>query len=104
MPMTALNGTPDLLTLEKCRCPGMPRSRENANAIRDALVRQASPQNSWPTVQITNTALKPAVSRAPARTANTEPTPKPFSGSEMFAESCTAKVIASSTNQPMIAE
>ena len=85
--MTALNGTPSLFTFERWREPGMPRSRENAKHIREALVRQASPQNSWPTVQINSTALKPAVSSAPARTANTEPTPKPFSGSEMFAGS-----------------
>ncbi len=85
--ITALNGTPSLFTLDRWREPGMPRSRENAKHMREALVRQASPQNSCPTVQITSTALKPAVSSAPPRTANTEPTPKPFSGSEMFAGS-----------------
>ena len=51
---------PDLLTLAKWREPGMPRSREKAKHIREALVRQARPQKSCPTVQISSTALNPA--------------------------------------------
>ena len=38
-------------------CPGTAPSRENANVMRDALVMQAMPQNSWPTVEIRTTAL-----------------------------------------------
>src|SRR5450755_573452 len=37
--------------------PGTAPSRENANVIRDALVTQAMPQNSCPTVEIRMTAL-----------------------------------------------
>src|ERR1700677_4515419 len=41
-------------------CPGTAPSRENANVIREALVMQATPQNSWPTVEISTTGLSPA--------------------------------------------
>src|ERR1700684_3572559 len=44
--------------------PGIAPSRENANVIRDALVAQAIPQNSWPTVEMTSTALAAAVVNA----------------------------------------
>ena len=37
--------------------PGTAPSRENAKVIRDALVTQAMPQNNWPMVEITSTAL-----------------------------------------------
>ena len=40
--------------------PGTAPSRENANVIREALVTQAMPQNSWPTVEIISTALAAA--------------------------------------------
>src|SRR5580704_12613023 len=40
--------------------PGTAPSRENANVIREALVTHAIPQNSWPTVEITSTALAAA--------------------------------------------
>src|ERR1700733_14011029 len=38
-------------------CPGTAPSRENANVIRDALVQQATPQKSCPTVEIRITAF-----------------------------------------------
>src|ERR1700739_4695282 len=38
-------------------CPGTAPSRENANVMRDALVTQAIPQNSWPIVEIRITAF-----------------------------------------------
>ncbi len=41
-------------------CPGTAPSRENANVIREALVTQAMPQNSCPTVEIRITALAAA--------------------------------------------
>src|ERR1700683_5434643 len=41
-------------------CPGTAPSRENANVMREALVTHAIPQNSWPTVEISTTALSPA--------------------------------------------
>src|ERR1700752_727548 len=40
--------------------PGTAPSRENANVMRDALVTQAIPQNSWPIVEISSTALAAA--------------------------------------------
>src|ERR1700758_3296355 len=41
--------------------PGTAPSRENANVIREALVMHAMPQNSWPTVEISTTALSAAL-------------------------------------------
>src|SRR5271166_5616325 len=41
-------------------CPGTAPSRENANVMREALVMHAIPQNSWPTVEISTTALSAA--------------------------------------------
>src|ERR1035437_5326722 len=38
-------------------CPGTAPSRENAKVMREALVRQATPQNSCPIVEISTTAL-----------------------------------------------
>src|ERR1700733_3019891 len=40
--------------------PGIAPSRENANVIREALVTQAIPQNSCPTVEIRITAFAAA--------------------------------------------
>ncbi len=37
------------------REPGIAPSRLNANVIREALVRQAVVQNSWPAVEISST-------------------------------------------------
>src|SRR5579884_2820592 len=45
-------------------CPGTAPSREKANVIREALVAQAIPQNSCPTVEMIRTALAAAVVRA----------------------------------------
>jgi hypothetical protein len=42
--ITALNGTLSRLTRLKIAQPGIPRSRENAYHVRDALVRPAAPQ------------------------------------------------------------
>ena len=60
--ITALNGTFASLTLEQdIRDAGpKPPSRENAKHIREALVRQAMPQKSWPTVEMISSALKAA--------------------------------------------
>ena len=40
--------------------PGTAPSREKANVIREALVTQAIPQNSWPIVEIRSTAFAAA--------------------------------------------
>src|SRR5919201_867016 len=50
--ITALNGTLSALTRRNKAQPGIPRSRENAYHVRDALVRPAAPQKNWPTVAI----------------------------------------------------
>ena len=51
--------------------PGTAPSRENANVIREALVTQAIPQNSWPMVETRMTALAAHVFRAVSTTAIT---------------------------------
>src|SRR5215216_7316869 len=53
--ITALNGTRSWLTRRKSDQPGIPRSRENAYHVREALVRPAAPQNSCPTVAMIST-------------------------------------------------
>src|SRR5256885_16858170 len=50
--ITALNGTRSRFTRRKIAQPGIPRSRENAYQVRDALVSPAAPQKSCPTVAI----------------------------------------------------
>src|SRR5438309_10240935 len=62
--ITALNGTRCRFSRRKSRQPGIPRSRENAYHVRDALVSPAAPQNSWPIVAIRSTALAAHESRA----------------------------------------
>src|ERR1044072_1825639 len=72
MAMTALNGTPSLLTLDRAlegACPNA-RSRENAKHIREALVRHARPQNNWPMVEIASTALNAEELRDDAKTSS----------------------------------
>ena len=79
--------------------PGTAPSRENANVIRDALVTQAMPQNSWPTVEMTSTAL--AADEVSADSMIDCEVPPAAS----IAFVCVAaKVSASSTNQPNTAE
>ena len=60
---TALNGIFASFTFERTpeTLGPKPRSREKAKHIRDALVRQAPPQNNWPTVEMIITALKAAL-------------------------------------------
>src|SRR2546426_7345908 len=53
--ITAYNGTRCRLRRRNSRQPGMPRSRENAYHVRDALVSPAAPQKSWPIVAIRTT-------------------------------------------------
>src|SRR5215218_302660 len=48
--ITALNGTRSRLIRRNSHQPGMPRSREKAYQVRDALVRPAAPQKSCPMV------------------------------------------------------
>ena len=99
MVITAATGTPLLLTFESLAEPGRPLSRENAKHIRDALVRQATPQNSWPRVEISTITLV-AVSVSALSKMASEPPPPSFTAPTSVA----AKVMASSTSQPISAE
>src|ERR671937_2240735 len=73
--ITALNGTRSLLTRRNSHQPGIPRSRENAYQVRDALVRPAAPQNSWPTVAISRTNFAAHGSSALVKITPTKPAP-----------------------------
>src|SRR5919198_558776 len=53
--ITALNGTRSRLMRRKMNQPGIPRSRENAYQVREALVRPAAPQKNCPTVAMRTT-------------------------------------------------
>ena len=78
----------------------MPRSRENAKHIREALVRQATPQKSCPIVEISTTAF--AAAGVERRVEDRQRASRP--PSLTAATSVAAKVIASRTNQPISAE
>src|SRR5207302_3584027 len=56
---TAYSGTRAALSRRKSHQPGMPRSRENAYQVREALVSPAAPQKSWPTVAMISTSFAP---------------------------------------------
>jgi hypothetical protein len=64
--------------------------------MREQLVTQAMPQNSWPIVAISTTALLAVGVSALLKTASEEPRP-----SLTASTSEAANVIASSTNQPI---
>src|SRR3954453_9605085 len=94
-PSTANAGTRWWLSRVQTRCPGTARSRENAYIIREQLVTQAMPQNSWPIVAITTTALLADGVSELLNTASDEPRP-----SLTASTSVAANVIASRTIQP----
>ena len=97
--ITALNGTRSRLTRRKIAQPGIPRSRENAYQVRDALVSPAAPQKSWPTVAMMRISLAAHESSALVKIAPTKPAPS-LTAWTSFA----ANRNASSTNQPISAE
>ena len=97
--ITALKGTRSRLTRRKIAQPGMPRSRENAYQVRDALVRPAAPQNSWPIVAMIRISFAAHESSALVKIEPTKPAAS-FTASTSFA----AKRKASRTNQPISAE
>src|SRR6266545_2217249 len=97
--ITALNGTRSRLIRRNTYQPGMPRSRENAYHVRDALVRPAAPQKNWPTVAIRITSFAAQGSSAELKIPNTLP-PELLTAPTWVA----ANRKASSTNQPMIAD
>ena len=82
-------------------CPGTAPSRENANVMREALVTHATPQNSWPTVEISTTALSPAELSAVAKYLQRRESVLVDFG---FVTLLDRDVIARSTIQPKIAE
>src|ERR1035437_83503 len=82
-------------------CPGTAPSRENANVMREALVRQATPQNSCPMVEIRTTALAAEELSAVAKISSAGKPALMTSASWLF---WIANVIASSTIQPITAE
>src|SRR4029079_401697 len=98
-PSTAATGTRFALTLDHMRQPGTARSRENAKNVREALVTQAMPQNTWPMKEIRITVSAQPSDIALVNTAGEEP---PAALTDL--RSTAANVIASSTNQPMMAE
>src|SRR5215208_3144289 len=71
--ITALNGTRSRLTFPNSHQPGIPRSRENAYQVREALVSPAAPQKSCPTVAIRITSFAAHESRALVKIAPTKP-------------------------------
>jgi len=77
----------------------MPRSRENAYQVREALVRPAITQKIWPMVAISNTAFAAAELRALVMIGIEPPPP-----SVIPAVSFAANNSASSTNQPIRAD
>ena len=62
-------------TRRKSAQPGMPRSRENAYQVREALVRPAATQKSWPTVAIRRTIFAAHGSSALVKIVPTNPSP-----------------------------
>src|SRR3954466_15025417 len=90
--ITALNGIRLSLTRLQSRQPGTAPSRLNAYILREALVMQLMPQNSWPQTAMISTNLTQPVPMAFSNTANTVPPP-----SVTLPASAAANVIASST-------
>jgi hypothetical protein len=87
------------LSLRNSAQPGIPRSRENAYQVREALVRPAVTQKICPITAIRITSFAAHVSRALVKIACTAP-----AASLTAATSLAAKRNASSTNQPIRAE
>src|SRR5688572_10426920 len=74
----------------------MARSREKAYVMREQLVTQAMPQNSWPIVARRTTSFAAHGSSEALKIASDEPSP-----SFTALGSAAANVIASRTNQPI---
>src|SRR3954454_24074671 len=73
--MTALNGIRFSFTLLQIRQPGTAPSRENAYIMRDELVMQLIPQNSWPITAVMRITFTQLVSIALRNTAGAPPPP-----------------------------
>src|SRR5438045_8024532 len=97
--ITALNGTLRVLMRRNSPQPGIPRSRENAYQVREALVSPAAPQNSCPTVQMIRTNFA-AHDVRPFSMTGIEPPPAVVIASTFVTENSSA----SNTAHPAIAE
>src|SRR3954452_21114482 len=97
--MTALKGMRLALMRRHRFDPGTAPSRLNAYIIREALVMQLMPQKNCPTTQMIRIIFVHCVDMALSKTANTVPPP-----SLTALVSDAAKVMASRTIQPAIAE
>src|SRR6266705_1320860 len=96
---TANIGTRSRFRRRNSAQPGIPLSRENAYHVREQEVSPAAPQNSWPTVQMSKTALAAAEVRAVSMIGIEPP---PFSVIAGTLEA--ANTSESSTAHPAIAE
>src|SRR5437764_4945650 len=96
---TACKGARRALTRLNNPQPGMPRSRENAYHVREALVRPAAPQNSWPTVQMISTNFAAQAVR-PVSITGIDPPPAVLIAPRWLAANSNAR----RTAQPAIAE
>src|SRR5947209_6952568 len=96
---TAYRGTRCAFRRRNRAHPGIPRSRENAYHVRDALVRPAAPQNSCPTVQMISTNFAAQEVR-PFSITGIDPPPALVIASPLLIENNKA----SNTAQPAIAE
>src|SRR5438552_16269977 len=99
--ITALNGTLRVLMRRNSPQPGIPRSRENAYQVREALVSPAAPQKSWPTVAMISTSFAPQMWFVIAVVKIEIELPPAVLIASVFTA---AKRNASSTSQPAIAE
>ena len=97
--ITALNGTLSLFTRRKIAQPGIPRSRENAYQVREALVRPGRPAESWPIVAMMRIIFAAQESSALVKIAPTNPAP-----SLTASTSVAANRNASRTNHPITAD
>src|ERR1700749_1417087 len=97
--ITAYSGTPLAFTRRNSPHPGIPRSRENAYQVREALVRPAAPQNNCPTVQMISTSLA-AHEFSPDSSSGIAPPPPLLIASTLVAANRSAR----STAHPAIAE
>src|SRR5947209_11967911 len=96
---TAKLGTRCLFRRLNSGQPGIPRSRENAYQVREALVSPAAPQKSWPTVAIRITAFAAAEVSALSMSGIEPPPPALIAFTSLAANTS-----ASSTAQPMTAD
>src|SRR4051794_10750597 len=99
-PRTAATGTPRLpFTLRHSLFPGVTRSRDSAKNVREQLVTHAIPQKNCPIAEMRITTSAQPDDIALWKIASEVPPPA-FTALTFVA----AKVIASSTNQPIRAE